>query len=366
MRYFIGVLCVLCVFARKSILVAAAVGSSSKKLSYIGVLCALCVSAVNGFSEEYAADFLNIGIGGRALAMGGAFSSIADDGSAFYWNPAGLPQIAKREATLQHTWLFGGLATHDFISFVHPLPNRAGVGVSWIRFSVDDIPLFPNLPGTPDERKSDPSLRPDGIPQDYFDDREDAFFFSFGKEFEQIIGESWQYLPIPVILSFGGNLKFIQQSLYDQKGTATGFDFGGMFRINLNDLTGTTDHLGEVSIGISLQDIGGTRVTWNTPSQQENRIPMNGKIGLSYQQPLFRSSRLLLAFDHDTRYGGRDHWGIEYAYNHSISIRGGLDGVASKVFTMGTGIIVSKFNIDYAFMTHELGGTHRISGGVRF
>ena len=37
-----------------------------------------------------AANFLRIGIGARALAMGGAFVAVADDPTAAYWNVAGL------------------------------------------------------------------------------------------------------------------------------------------------------------------------------------------------------------------------------------------------------------------------------------
>ena len=35
-----------------------------------------------------AAQFLKIGIGARALAMGGAYSAVSDDATALYWNPA--------------------------------------------------------------------------------------------------------------------------------------------------------------------------------------------------------------------------------------------------------------------------------------
>ena len=37
-----------------------------------------------------AAKFLHMNVGSRAVGMGGAFTSIANDASAMYWNPAGL------------------------------------------------------------------------------------------------------------------------------------------------------------------------------------------------------------------------------------------------------------------------------------
>ena len=49
-----------------------------------------------------AAQFLKIGIGARALAMGGAYSAVSDDATALYWNPAGLSSMKKNEILLDH------------------------------------------------------------------------------------------------------------------------------------------------------------------------------------------------------------------------------------------------------------------------
>ncbi len=50
--------------------------------------------------------FLKIGIGARASAMGDAFSAIADDASALYWNPAGLAQLKKGEIfSMYNLWM---------------------------------------------------------------------------------------------------------------------------------------------------------------------------------------------------------------------------------------------------------------------
>src|SRR5258708_2353878 len=43
------------------------------------------------------ASFLNVGVGARGLGMGGAYTALADDANAVYWNPAGLAQVEKRE-----------------------------------------------------------------------------------------------------------------------------------------------------------------------------------------------------------------------------------------------------------------------------
>jgi hypothetical protein len=52
----------------------------------------LCMAHVS-FSRLYGSD-LGMGIGAKAIGMGGAFVAIADDASATFWNPAGLAGLS--------------------------------------------------------------------------------------------------------------------------------------------------------------------------------------------------------------------------------------------------------------------------------
>ena len=57
-------------------------------------------------SGTTAAKFLSIGVGSKAVSMGGAFTSIADDATAMYWNPAGLSYFNTRELYFNHSdWI---------------------------------------------------------------------------------------------------------------------------------------------------------------------------------------------------------------------------------------------------------------------
>ncbi|MBP7310112.1 MAG: hypothetical protein KA984_02345, partial [Candidatus Cloacimonetes bacterium] len=100
------------------------------------------IAVVPLFAGRYAGDFMMIGAGVKALGMGGAFVALADDGSALYWNPAGLSQIRDSELSAMHAFLYGGLASYDHITFVQPLPNQVSIGFNWTRLSVSDIPHF--------------------------------------------------------------------------------------------------------------------------------------------------------------------------------------------------------------------------------
>jgi long-subunit fatty acid transport protein len=50
-------------------------------------------------------DYSFLGAGARARAMGGAFTGVADDASALTWNPAGLVQVEKTQASLSGIYL---------------------------------------------------------------------------------------------------------------------------------------------------------------------------------------------------------------------------------------------------------------------
>ncbi|MCB2408972.1 PorV/PorQ family protein [Hymenobacter lucidus] len=91
-------------------------------------------------TPKYSNDFLNIGVGGRALGMGNVQVSLANDATAGYWNPAGLlNQKAKYDAVLMHSELFSGIVKNDYAAFSMPLDDKSAIGASLIRVGVDNI-----------------------------------------------------------------------------------------------------------------------------------------------------------------------------------------------------------------------------------
>ncbi|WP_375417814.1 PorV/PorQ family protein [uncultured Hymenobacter sp.] len=91
-------------------------------------------------TPKYSNEFLNVGVGARALGMGKVQVSLADNSTAGYWNPAGLTrQTAKYDGTLMHSELFAGIVKTDYAAFSMPIDERSAVGISVIRLGVDDI-----------------------------------------------------------------------------------------------------------------------------------------------------------------------------------------------------------------------------------
>ncbi|WP_022826112.1 PorV/PorQ family protein [Hymenobacter norwichensis] len=91
-------------------------------------------------TPKYSNEFLNIGVGARALGMGKVQVSLAQDATAGYWNPAGLlSQKAKYDAVLMHSELFSGIVKNDYAAFSMPLDDQSAIGISAVRVGVDDI-----------------------------------------------------------------------------------------------------------------------------------------------------------------------------------------------------------------------------------
>ena len=87
-----------------------------------------------------AAAFLQIGIGARALAMGGAYVALADDGTAMYWNPAGISRLGKVEAVFTYSdWLVD--TRHAYAGIVFPLGTVASIGAHFTSFGMPEQPV---------------------------------------------------------------------------------------------------------------------------------------------------------------------------------------------------------------------------------
>jgi hypothetical protein len=85
-----------------------------------------------------AAQFLKIGVGGRAVGMGETFIAVANDASALYWNPAGMAQFEDNQLILSHVdWPVD--IKHEFVGYVHHLSSINAIGVSFTSLHMEDM-----------------------------------------------------------------------------------------------------------------------------------------------------------------------------------------------------------------------------------
>lgn len=319
--------------------------------------------ASSAFAVNYSNEVLAIGVGARGLGMGGAYTGIADDSTAVYWNPAGLSKVNHVEiSAIQQGRQYSGMGLNEVGSryiFMSGAMNTGGLGTfggAFMRFGVDDIPYVTGLDAA-------------GVPvqQGTFQTQDFGFMMSWGKSFHKAFsaGLTLKYLT-------GGTVG-LKGSLGDASYTYIGPDLGLL--VNFGGMTSALDGL---SLGLNLQDLGGgTGVVWkNTPTNPVDKVDTNAKVGLAYSPQLQflkdANSVVSFAIDADPKYGSNTlmHYGGEFWYKDTLAFRGGirqfLGGLQNIEGTLGASFKMFILEVDYAFINYELTPIHYLSLAVKF
>jgi hypothetical protein len=347
---------------------------SARAAALLAAVCALALSPRPAAAAKFAGAFMERGGGARALALGGAFTAVADDASAVFWNPAGLSLAGTRSLLLMHEASFGGLVKRDFAAYAQPVTwsllggDEAGFGVAAIRLGVDDIPFTSHL-------FSQLDLDHNGVVSDieaqrlFLPELQDQIRFKSDQEWALLVsyGErrgSWR---------FGGSLKLVHQSVGGYTSNGLGFDAAalrpGIWR--------------RLDFGVKLQDVTTTYLSWSTG---KNEVIAPAVVpALAWRQPLPGwDAGVLVAASLETRFENRGeadqfhagalsanlHLGAELALRERVFLRGGFDsGFGSGDLTAGAGLRLDRFTVDYAYAGDTLDideVTHRVSLSARF
>lgn len=184
-------------------------------------------------APKYSNEFLSIGVGARSLGMSNSVTSNVSDGTAAYWNPAGLLKIQdKYEVTLMHSEYFAGIANYDFIGFAMPIDTVSHLSFSVIRFGIDDIPDTRFL------YDANGAINYDNIR--FFSAADYAFIFSYARKLRALGG-----------IRVGGNFKVVHRKVGE---------FASAWGFGLDVSAQKT--LGNWELGLMLRDITGTFNAW--------------------------------------------------------------------------------------------------------
>ncbi|MFH2004602.1 MAG: PorV/PorQ family protein [Bacteroidota bacterium] len=324
------------------------------KYSFFVIVIAIVLIPFNIYAGtgigKYAGEFISIGVGGRALGMGGAYTALANDVTAGYWNPAGLSKINYPQLSLMHSEQFGSLVNYDYAAVAIPFGSNSSIGLSIIRLGID---------GIPDTRNAWVDENGNGILDEdlvgskitYFNAADWAMYFTYSKKYDDFF-------------SYGVNLKLIRREMSVGSATGLGFDIGVQYSPFENIL-----------LGANFQDATTTLIAWNTGTNE--LISPTLKIGSAYIIEAL-GGRFAPAFDIDVRFENRRsasnlnlgpvsfdfHSGLEFDFKNVAALRVGYSDIGTVNF--GAGVHLPKFDIDYTFATSKLtdsrfDNTHRVS-----
>jgi hypothetical protein len=311
-------------------------------------------------TRKYSNEFMNIGVDAKAFGMANAVVANTDDVNSGYWNPAGLLNLEDNQIALLHSSYFANIANYDYVGFGMPLDDRSAVGISLIRFGVDDIL---NTTQLIDEQGN---INYDRI--SLFSTADYGLTFSYARD-----------LPVQG-LKFGVNAKVIRRIIGDFASSwGFGLDFAMQFENDNNwkfgfmarDITTTfnswsfdDDKLATIQDAIDGQN-------QEVPESTEITIPKL-QLGVSKKWVFHYDYSLLAEVDLNVRFEQNNDifsssfasinpaLGFEFGYTDLVFLRGGLGNFQNELQidnseqlsfqpSFGLGFNYKGIAIDYAF-----------------
>lgn len=270
------------------------------------------------------AVFLRLGVGVRAIGMGGVFTAIPDGINSTYGNPAGVINLQKHEINLMHSEWFSDIK-YNYAGYAQPLTDKTAIAGSIIYV---DYGSFEGR-GSTGERITDPTAS------------DQAFSLTFGGKFKEIF-------------LLGANIKYVKEKLAEYTADAYSLDLGIVYYSEIENLI----------YGFAVQNIG-TKIDFVNESFS---LPLTFRSGVSYYA---LQNKLILAVDfvkaRDTKFYYSS--GIELNLKKFLSLRTGYTSEKDigRGYSLGLGVNYQYFNIDYAYSPYgELGDTHRMSLTIKF
>lgn len=326
------------------------------------LLCSCYHFAYSQTAPKYSNEFLNIGVGARALGMGNTQTALAEDATAMYWNPAGmLDNTDKYNIALMHAEYFGGIAQYDYVGFSTPVDKQSSIGVALIRFGIDDIPDTRFL--------YDANGRIDYNNIRFFSAADYALLVSYARKITVLRTKE---------LQLGGSAKIIYRNAGDFA-NAWGFGVDAAARLKMTKNWIFAAMLRDATTTFNAWTHN-TALIFDIYSRTGNAIPKNSievtlpKLTFSVAKyfPIREKWGIQTALDFLTTFDGERNvllyssvvsldpaLGIEAHYMRRIFLRLGInniqqvknfDGSRRYIYqpNFGVGFVISKFTIDYA------------------
>lgn len=307
---------------------------------------------------ETSFNFLKISQGARQAGMGEAFTGVADDVNAVYWNPAGLAQLTRHQVCLLHSvWLVD--VSYEYLAYAIPVMGIGTFGI-YGTFLAGHITITDENPITGEYLLTEDIARASDI----------NFTLGYAKKLSDIVGDNSAFSD----LYAGLNINITTENIYEDTGNGFGTNFGLLFKPKYENY----------SFGIMVLNTG--------IASERPTLPFAIKLGFGYR---FSFANILLPFTDEgyfkflendsviaidliyypieqslkVNFGSEKYWVLNKY--HSLAVRLGYKfgsdlGLLTGL-TVGAGYRLTlnknfQFDFDYAFVPYgSLGESHRIA-----
>lgn len=287
----------------------------------------------------------DIGAGVRPVGLGEAFSGLADDEYALFYNPAGLALLTGGRASILYQSHFGAS------TYLSAFGSFGNFGGGLIFFDFGQVPCL--------TAQNQPCK-----------DAQGKAIESFGySSFALTVGWGTMLRALPFVgrfspegLALGLRVKFVSITSFDpvqfQALNITGVVVDPSFLWNV----GALGPVSAIRVGLVLENLLGLAFG----ASAEENFPIGVRLGIS-ARPLD-----LVTVSTDFSLNDGFHLGAEYTLTQlgpldALSIRAGLLTRTGVGLSLGLGVVFSSLQIDYAFLFHpDFEGSHWISAAFRF
>ncbi|MEW5797027.1 MAG: PorV/PorQ family protein [Candidatus Zixiibacteriota bacterium] len=260
-----------------------------------------------------AADFLMIGQGARAAALGGAYTAMSSDATAAHWNPAGLSGLENAAVALGH-----------FAWYQDITVEQLGVG----------LPLGEKLVG--------------GVTATYVNYGQIDGYDINGVASGDLVAYDWVggfsvAATLTESFSAGVTAKYVNQRLDDVSGSALAFDLGARFETS------------SLAFGAAIVNLGGQMKF----DQSSEKLPAAARFGGMVRT---FDGAIITSLDIEQRFEGdlTIRQGLELGFSDRYFLRAGYDYLPAQDgrrlatgMSLGGGLRLSIAEIDYAFTPND-------------
>ncbi|MFC1566431.1 PorV/PorQ family protein [bacterium] len=294
--------------------------------------CSQVLFAANNKVGTTGAQFLKIGIGSKPIAMGSAYTALADDIHAVYWNPGGIALFKTKQIMAQHIIWFEEI-NYEYLALAYPSEKFGTFAISASYLNSGEI-----------EKRSGDTDEPDGT----FDATDMALAITYGFKLNKAFG-------------FGLNIKYIKCTIDNYDAETFAADAGFLYKPKNRPL----------SLGAAIQNIG-SEIKY---IDEGDPLPLNIKVGAGYKALSNKALTLSLDVnypnDNDVNAGFGTEYNLKIMRDFFMPLRIGyktlndfdlIDGLSA-----GVGFMFKEYSLDIAWVPYgELGDTYRISLWIKF